>query len=234
MRKTIIRACQDLVGLIYPELCIACREKVPPRKQLVCVMCRVKLLPTNYHLDKENPFTERFWGRIPIETGAAMFPFVQGGKTQKMIHQLKYKRKFDVGVQLGKWYGHELKKSPHFRNIDLIVPVPLHPEKEHKRGYNQADAIAIGLAESMHLPWSRKVLKRGVYSDSQTTKSGMDRFGNVMKAFYVDDTKPIQNKHILLVDDVLTTGATLEACAIKLLAVENTKVSLATIAIALS
>lgn len=231
MRKTITRACQDIVGLIYPNLCMACERKVPPRKQMVCVSCRVKLLPTNYHLNKENPFTERFWGRIPIEAGAAMFPFVQGGKTQHLIHQLKYNKKFSIGVELGKWYGHQLKKSPFFQKIDIIIPVPLHPEKEYKRGYNQADAIAIGLAETMQLPWSKKVLKRGVFSDSQTTKSRMARFENVMKAFYVNLANPIRHKHVLLVDDVLTTGATLEACATKLLAVDNTKVSLATIAI---
>ncbi len=231
MRNVLLQAWNDFVGLVYPNLCVACREKHPIHTHMLCVSCMGTLIPTSHHLEKDNEFTERFWGRISLHAGAAMFPFVKGGRTQKMIHSLKYEGKYDIGVKMGQWYGQKLLESPLFKDIQIIVPVPIHPRKKHSRGYNQADAFAQGLAQTMQKPWSPKALKRIQHSDSQTKKSRAERLDNVLKAFAVNKANQLQGKHILLVDDVLTTGATLEACASKILEVPDTKVSLATIAI---
>jgi ComF family protein len=161
-----------------------------------------------------------------------MFHFVKGGKTQHLLHQLKYQGKQQVGVLLGEWYGRELKKSPWFQSVEAIVPVPLHPRKERQRGFNQSDTFARGLARTMGVPWYKNGLRRKAYTETQTQKGRMERFGNVEAVFEVGEPINLKDKHILLVDDVITTGATLEACTHTLLQLPGVKVSLAAIAIA--
>jgi len=187
---------------------------------------------TGYHLQKENPFTERFWGRVHVQAGAAMYLFKKGSRTQNLIHNIKYKGRHQIAVTLGNMYGRNLKVSPFFKDIDAIVPVPLHWKKERARGYNQSAKFGQGLAEILKVPIFAKGLKRVVHSPSQTQMSRQQRIENVMKAFELNQPKSLEGQHILLVDDVLTTGATLEACATKILALSNTKVSMATIVIA--
>ena len=192
--------------------------------------CQYHLPKTKFHLDRENPFTDRFWGRVPINAGAALYYFAKGGRTQKLIHKLKYDGKRKVGIKLGNLYGRMLKESPYFHKIDLIVPVPLHPRKKQKRGYNQSDLFAQGLSEEMEIPRAPNALKRLEMTETQTKKSQAERFANVAEAFAVNDPKILKGKHVLLVDDVMTTGATMEACANQILSCEDTKVSMATIA----
>jgi len=220
------------IALFYPHLCLACEKEQPPLSDIICIKCQYKLPRTEQHLQTENAFTERFWGRIPLQAGAAMYHFVKGGAMQRLLHHLKYKGRKEVGSTLGEWYGQLLRNAPAFQDIDLIVPVPIHPRKKRIRGYNQSDHIAEGLAKSMQKPWLPDGLQRVEHTQSQTTKSRMERFENVMRAFAVKNATALQGKHILLVDDVLTTGATLEACALKLLDVPDTKVSMATLAMA--
>lgn len=222
----------DLIGLLYPHLCLACKESLPSRRDCICLNCQLKLPKTNFHLERNNPFTERFWGRLEIESGAALYHFVKGGKVQGLIHQLKYLGKRQVGIRLGQWYGEQLRASEHFKNIDLIVPVPLHPRKEKMRGYNQSAAFAAGLAETMQIPALPQALVRRVFTETQTNKSRLERLENVQDVFAVQNPELLEGKHILLVDDVMTTGATLEACGSKIVAVKGTKLSMATIAIA--
>ena len=162
----------------------------------------------------------------------AMFHFIKQGRVQQLIHHLKYEGRRDIGYGLGRTYGPVLAEALAADPPALIVPVPLHPRKQHKRGYNQAEVFARGLSEAMDIPHAGRVLVRTVYATSQTNKGRLERFQNVSKAFALKKKAPIQGKHILLVDDVLTTGATLEACAQQLLQVPKVRVSMATIAIA--
>ncbi len=228
----LVRYLDDLVSLFYPRLCLACSKNLPPKELAICLPCQYHLPKTNYHLEAENPFTERFDGRIPIRTGAALYHFIKKGKVQQLIHHLKYKQQKNIGLKLGTLYGHHLKKSEIFQTAQLIVPVPLHPRKEKIRGYNQSDLFAQGLSESMQIPWAKNALQRTSMSDSQTKKTRLERLANVRTAFSVNHPDQLMAKHVLLVDDVLTTGATLEACGEKILEIKGCSLSLATIAIA--
>lgn len=222
----------DLIALLYPNLCLACSENLPTRNEIICLRCQLELPRTNFHLEKENPFTERFWGRIPLESGASLYHFVKGGRIQELLHRLKYEGKREIGIKLGEWYGRQLKNSPDFQAVDVIIPVPLHPRKERLRGYNQSAMFAQGLAEAMDKSWHKEVLIRKVFTETQTQKSRAERLENVKDVFEIRNPEKIKGKHILLVDDVMTTGATMEVCGAKLLEITGTKLSMATIALA--
>ncbi|MCO6478669.1 MAG: ComF family protein [Phaeodactylibacter sp.] len=232
LRAPHFRWLDNLLGLFYPNLCLACGRNLPPRQEGICISCRYKLPKTGFHLEPDNAFTERFWGRIPLQAGAAFLYFTRGGRAQRLIHHLKYEGKRKAGIYLGKLYGEALREAPAFREATLIAPVPLHPRKQHQRGYNQSALFARGLSESMGIPFLPNALKRREYTTTQTKKSRLERFENVEKAFFVPYPEKLKGQHVLLVDDVITTGATLEACALKILEVEGAKVSMATIAIA--
>ncbi len=222
----------DFVSLIFPQVCLACEEPVGRGEEHLCTSCRAQLPYTDYHLlaPGENPLSRRFWGRVPVRHTLSYLRFLRRGRVQHLLHQLKYKEQRDVGLVLGRWYGHELAR--HNFQFDLIVPVPLHPKKLAKRGYNQSDPFAEGLAESLHTPWQAAGLRRIEHTDSQTRKNRLERWQNVADVFEVTDPAAMQGKHVLVVDDVLTTGATLEACAAVLLAAGAAEVSFATIACA--
>lgn len=222
----------DFVGLFYPKLCLVCGKNMPPFEAHICVMCQYRLPKTGFHLEKTNPFTEKFWGRLPLVSGASFYFFKKGGLTQKLIHRLKYDSRPEIGIKLGELYGGQLSESPFFQTVDLILPVPLHPRKEKLRGYNQSSVFAQGLSETFKRPWLDKVLSRKLHSESQTKKGIIDRLENVETIFEVTKPDLLRNKHVLIVDDVLTTGATLEACAIPVLELPGTKISMATIAFA--
>ncbi len=222
----------DFLGLFYPNLCLACGDNLPPFDEVICLKCQFQLPHTDFHEHAENPFTERFWGRVPIEAAAALYYYTKGGKVQNLIHSLKYKHQARIGYKLGQVFGRQLATAATFTGIDAIVPVPLHPRKQHQRGYNQAAEFGRGLAEVLELPQYEQALARQSFTATQTKKSRAERLANVMEAFQVNRPKQLEGRHILLVDDVMTTGATLEACATKILDLPDTKVSLATIAIA--
>ena len=230
-QKTLNKYVRDFVSLFYPNLCLSCGNNLPYNQEVLCLSCQYQLPKTDHHLMAENAFTEKFWGRIPIKAGAAMYYYDKKDKVRNLIKQLKYHNKPFIGIKLGQLYGKTLRASTLFQEIDLIVPVPLHPKKLHQRGYNQSDQFAIGLSENMNIPWDKNILARPIFTETQTQKSKMDRFANVEHAFTVENPQKIEGKHLLLVDDVLTTGATLEACAAKLLKTPGVKISMATMAI---
>lgn len=221
----------SLLGLFYPDLCLACSKNLPAERNYICISCQYKLPQTKYHLHKDNPLTERFWGRVGLYSAASLYHFSKSGRAQQLIHQLKYEGKQKVGVKLGQLYGSQLKVAPLFNSVDIILPVPLHPKKAHRRGYNQSALFAKGLSDTMQRPWLEG-LSRIAYTTTQTKKSRLERFENVSQAFTVQKRKELEGKHLLLVDDVITTGATLEACAHKLLELSGVRLSMATIAIA--
>lgn len=230
--KILQQSLDSAFCLFYPRLCLSCGKKHLPPKQIICTTCDFKLPRTDFHLFLENDFTKKFWGRVNIHTASSLFYFYKKSNTQNLIHNLKYKGKKQIGVNLGKMLGKVLSKSNLYQDIDLIVPIPLHLKKEIMRGYNQSSVFAQGLSEAMNIPYLENGLHRKFYTETQTEKSRIERFQNVIEAFHVPQPHLLKDKHILLVDDVLTTGATLEAGTIKLLEVEGTKVSLATIAFA--
>lgn len=229
---TLPHASDGFLHFFYPEQCLACESSIPARGDVLCVRCNSTLPLLNYHLQKENPFTIRFWGRLPLHSGAALFLFTKDSRVQHLLHNLKYNGQWKIGVELGRKLGWLLKASRAFGKPDVIVPVPLHERKEWMRGYNQSAMFGSGLASAMGIEHLPKALFRSAYTETQTRKSRIERLENVRDVFEVRQREQLAGKHVLLVDDVMTTGSTLEACALKILEVAGTKVSMATIAIA--
>lgn len=222
----------DFLNLFFPNQCQACGKPLIRNENIICLSCLYKLPRTNFERHENNPISRIFWGRANIHSATSFLFFNKGGNVQKLIHQLKYKGNTETGKYLGVLFGNDLNKSSLFNSIDLIIPVPLHKKKLHKRGFNQSDVIAEGIGQAMHIPAYIDTLHRIEYTDTQTKKSRYKRWENVKGKFGLVDSEELESKHILLIDDVLTTGATLEACAQTLLEIPQTKVSVATLAYA--
>jgi ComF family protein len=227
-----MRFFKDLFSLFYPNECAICGNSLHRNEKCLCLECFYSMPETNYHLTRDNMLTKLFWGKIPLESAAAFYYFSKGGKVQKLIHKMKYKGHKEIGEYLGTAYGAILSKSEFFRNIDVILPVPLYKKKERKRGYNQSTWFARGLSQSMKIPFNDTELHRIRHSDTQTNKNRYERWKNVKEIFVVRNSEQLEGKHILLVDDVITTGATIEASAKALLSIPNVKLSVAAIAFA--
>ncbi|OFY57229.1 MAG: hypothetical protein A2Y87_03220 [Bacteroidetes bacterium RBG_13_46_8] len=179
---------------------------------------------TGFHLDPENDMARLFWGRVMMENAAAFFYYQKGSRFQNLIHELKYYNQKQLGIDLGCWFGRELTDTS-FRRADVIHPVPLHIAKMKKRGYNQSEQVARGLSEALGIPLETSLIERVIHTDTQTRKTKYERWSNVEGIFRVTKPDKLKNRHVLLVDDVVTTGSTLEACAIPVLALEGTAVS---------
>jgi ComF family protein len=218
--------------LLYPNLCFACKKNNVTNKKSICLKCEYKISSTNYHEMPDNPVSERFFGRVNINRASTAFSFSKGGLVQDLIHSLKYENKPEIGVELGKIYAAVLKEHPYWSSLDMIIPVPLHPKKEFQRGYNQAEMWGKGLSEVLKIPVNKDILIRTDYSESQTKKARMDRFQNVQDVFKVNHPEKLTGKRIMIVDDVLTTGATIEACASRLLSAANVEVNVVCISLA--
>lgn len=216
---------KDFTNLIYPKLCVTCGNDLSSNEELMCAKCEYDLPKTMFNKEKDNPVEQIFWGRTQIEQATAFFFYMKGSRYQKLIHDLKYRGKKHIGQQMGKKMAMELTDSA-FSEVDVIVPVPLHPRKQRKRGYNQSEWIARGISEVFDVPVTNNSLYRKLNNKSQTKKSRFDRWQNVKDVFAVKDEKDFTDKHVLLVDDVVTTGATIEACTNKLLNCNNCRVSL--------
>ena len=220
----------DLVDLAYPRICAACDDNTAVRHDIFCVPCMYRLPFTGYHLHADNPMERHFWGRVNISAGAAYLYFVPGGTTQNLLHNIKYRGYRNFAVDVGRRFGNQLLESPRFRGVDGIVPVPLHRKKYQKRGFNQSASFGEGLSQVMNIPVIRKNLVRIRHTASQTRMSRFDRIHNMKAAFRLNRPEEFPGKHLLLVDDVLTTGATLESCALCMFRAGNVRISFATIA----
>lgn len=222
-----------LTHLFYPRLCDGCSKPLLQEEEVLCLNCSIYNLPrTAHHHIPENETFMRFAGRVRVEKATSLAYFTADGLLQHLLHKLKYEDRKDVGTYLGKQLGYDLQQVGWATVIDAIVPVPLHPKKEAIRGFNQANVIAEGIGDVLKLPVYTNVVKRTRFTETQTQKTREERMVNMQGAFEVTDTANISGKHILLIDDVLTTGATLEACALSLLHVQGVKLSIATIGIA--
>ena len=220
----------DFVSLLYPRVCAACGNSLFKHEEIICTYCLYHLPKTNYHLMDESPLDKVFWGRAQIEHTAALYNFQKKSKVQHLIHQLKYKGRMDVGIHLGKLLGADLVKADGFKDVTKVVPVPLHPAKQRKRGYNQSEQIAIGLAKAMNIEMDATSFVRTFNTETQTRKSRFERWENVETVFGLKNVTAFENKHVLLIDDVITTGATIEACGNAILKAPGVKLSIGAIA----
>jgi ComF family protein len=220
----------DFISLLFPRLCYGCGNHLMRNEALICTECYILIPRTNYHLKPDNPVAQLFWGRCLIEKAAAFSFYTKDSRIRKLIHQLKYKGIKEIGSELGRIYANSLKSSGFLEEIDLIIPVPLHPSKKRQRGFNQSDFISRGISETTGIPMDSDLLVRKIVSKTQTRKSRYDRWTNVQDIFRVTDQGRLKDMHILLVDDVITTGSTIEACANEILKAEDVKVSVLALA----
>lgn len=221
-----------LVNIFFPKVCLTCHYQLADNEKHLCTSCRHALPLTNFHLNNDDFISKLFYGRAKIETGTALLRFEKKGITQQLIHQLKYKEQQQVGAFLGAWLGAELSNCTAYSNIDIVIPVPLHKKKLRSRGYNQVTKFGQELATALHAEYIDDVLIKVTNTTSQVTKNRFSRWTGKNDLFSLSNTHKITGKHILLVDDIITTGATLEACMQELNKAENIKISIATMAIA--
>lgn len=218
-----------LLQLFIPKVCVVCGSELLDKEMGVCLSCLYKLPKTNNYKFKDNTVETLMAGRIPFERIASYCVYTYGGVLPPLIHNLKYHNKKEIGVLLGRMFGEDLIGSDFIKPVDMIVPVPLHPKKRKDRGYNQAEIIAQGISDITLIPMLTNSLVRVIHNPTQTKRTKTERWENVKNIFDVKDIQVFEQKHILLVDDVITTGSTIEACGIALQKCSNLKISIATI-----
>jgi ComF family protein len=231
-QTTIFLMFQSFIDLIFPRICAGCEQPLQLNEDQICTDCRFELPLTNSHLQPNEKLNNKFRGKVKLEHSFAYLKFVKGGKVQRIMHELKYKGNREVGELLGRMYGAELKQNGFSDKFDLILTVPLHKKRLIIREYNQSDCIAKGLSESMDIEWRGDVLKRGIETETQINKSRLERYENMQDVFFVDKPEGLSERKIVLVDDTLTTGATLESCVLALNDVGVKNVSIIAMAMA--
>ncbi len=229
MSDNVKQYVQGLVSIFYPHLCAACGNVLFLNEKVLCLKCFAALPRTGFYANSDNEVARLFWGRVPVRNAASFIIFNKESHYRRILHTLKYKGQQQVGTEMGRLFGLELKGTP-FAEADIIHPVPLHPAKLSKRGYNQSELIARGIAKILKVPVVTDLILRIAETSTQTRKSRYERWENVRDTFRIRFPEALQGKHVLLVDDVITTGATIEACAEALLGVSGVTVSIATLA----
>ena len=220
----------SLGRLFFPQLCAGCGTDIIDIDQTICLHCNEQLPITNFHLHANNPVEKIFWGRIPVTAAASYLYFTKDSILQQLLHQLKYKGNKDIGYFLGRQMGKAFSESNRFCYADALVALPLFPSRERKRGYNQAAVLCEGFSDASGIPFLSRAVARVVHTDTQTHKNRIERWQNMEGKFVVEDHGVLRNKRIILIDDVITTGATLEACGHELLKVEGVQLNIASLA----
>ena len=223
---------QDFIALIYPRHCIACGNSLYKHEEQVCNYCKVNLPKTNFHKSIKNPVDTLFYGRTPLQLATSFYMFTKKGGVQKILHAIKYKHNKELAKLVGEWFANDLKEDVIISQADYIIPVPLHTKKFKIRGFNQSEEFAKGLANGLEIPLNTTVLIRSDFTDTQTKKNKYERWENVEDKFQLTNLDDFKNKHVVLVDDVITTGATIEACCAVLQQIEGIKISVLSIAYA--
>ena len=221
----------DFINLFYPKTCNCCERPLLDHEKVICTSCLHQLPLTNFQPNNENQADKVFYGRAEINAAYALLLFRKKNMVQLLLHQLKYKRQFEISYFLGEWTGEILKNSSRFTNIDMVIPVPLHKKRLKERGYNQTEGFAKEIAKSLNSEYRDDLLTKTSSSKKQALKNRISRWNLMEQSFQLTDASAISGKHILLVDDILTTGATLEACINCLRNSEKMKISIATMAI---
>lgn len=220
----------SVTHLIYPDVCAGCGSDLLSRKQLLCLDCIDSLPVTNFYMHAANPVEKIFWGRLPLATATSYTYFTKQSVMQNLLHQFKYKGKKEIGLYFGRRMGELFRLSNRYNDIDALVPLPLFFKKEKKRGYNQATVICEGISETMGIPVWKDIIRRTKRTETQTHMNRTERWANIEGKFELLNEAAANGKHLLLVDDVLTTGATLEACGSELLKIKDLRLSIATLA----
>lgn len=223
---------KSIVNLFFPKVCYACLNLLNDNEDSICIDCRHDLPVTNFHFDDNDAVKKVLYGRAKVENGTALFRFEKKGLVQQLIHGLKYRGYENIGGLLGNWLGGELKTVESYNTVDVVIPVPLHKKKLKKRGYNQVAKFGQCIAKALNKDYKDDVLLKVTNTKSQVNKKRFARWNNNEELFTLKNTNAIENKHVLLVDDIITTGATLEACITVLHQAKNVKISIATMAIA--
>lgn len=224
---------KGFINIFFPLVCNACKKLLSDNENFICTDCRHKLPVTNFHQNNDKSIENVLYGRVAVENGTALLRFEKQGTVQYLIHQLKYGGNEKVGEFFGKWLGAELNNLENYNNIDMVIPVPLHPKKLKKRGYNQVEKFGKEIANALQTHYVDDVLiKVSASLKSQATKKRLERWQLDHELFDVNNIEQLNNKHILLVDDIITTGNTLESCCIQLQKAKNIKISIACMAIA--
>lgn len=221
-----------LINLFFPKVCDGCHAILLQNENVFCTSCRHKMPLTQYHLDSKNEAVKKFYGKVDIQFASAFLYFNKKGMVQELIHNLKYKGHEEIGTVLGSWYAEDLKDVVFEIPFDAVIPVPLHKRKFKERGYNQVTTFGKAIAEGFDISFNENLLFRKVFSKTQSKKNLLGRSENIENIFDVEFTETDHNKHYLIVDDVLTTGATIEACSRALLKIPGAKISTICIAMA--
>lgn len=216
----------SFLHLLFPHICDGCGSDLLSKHSMLCLQCLEAIPQTDFEKHPGNPIEKRFYGRLPLEQATASYYFTKESLVQKLVHQVKYKGNKELGIQLGQLMGDLLKRSGRFP-VDAMIPLPLFPVKEKKRGYNQSMLLCEGIRSQLPVPILNNVITRPEHTETQTKKGRIERWKNMEGKFVLTDPAAIVGKHILLVDDVITTGATLESCGSTLLKAENVKLSVA-------
>lgn len=221
-----------LLHLFFPRTCVVCHTPLIEGEECICTRCNLELPRTQYHLRKENPVEHLFWGKFPLERATAYFFYQKGSDYRKVLHQLKYNGRKEVGAVMGRYLAAELQPDGFFQGIDVLIPVPLHPSKQKARGYNQSEWLAKGISQVTGIPLDTDSVLREKSTETQTRKSVYERWENVEGIFRLRHPNNLAGKHVLIVDDVLTTGSTLTACADAVCATKGVCISVLALAMA--